>query len=163
MGGRRSAGAEGVGVPESNTCLPMPGNTLVAAVRDRVRRADGSILASGFQFGQQLENAKKQSANYSDRRGIDENKCKRLHYNRQTSRRRSARVPSDQRLLRNEARARRHLRLRARIQSLPQIPILAPVNVSEEQVSQNISNSTSGRIDGLRALLGKHFYRSGFP
>ena len=123
----------------------------MAAVRDRVRRADGSILASGFQFGQQLETAKKQSANYSDRRGIDENKCKRLHYNRQTSGRHSARVPSDQRLLRNESRARRHSRLRARIQLLPQMPNPAPIHLSGEEVSQNITNSGTGRTDGQRA------------
>ena len=49
----------------------MPEITLVAAVKDRVRRADGSILASGLQLGQQLETAKEQSANYSDRRGIN--------------------------------------------------------------------------------------------
>ena len=132
-----------------------PEITLMAAVRDRVRRANGSITTNGLQLGQQLETAKEQFATYGTRRGIDENKCNQLLRNRQTFRRRSARVLLDQRLLRDEARARRHLRLRARIQSLPQMPIPAPVtgNVSGGQVSQNITNSGTGRTDGLRAPL----------
>ena len=152
MGGRRPAGAGSVEAPESNTCLPAPDISLVAAVRDWVRRANGPITTNGLQLGRQLETAKEQFATQLTCRGIDENKCIQLLRNHQTLRRRSARVLRNIRLQRDEARARRHLRLRARIQSLPQIPILAPVNVSEEQVSQNITNSTAGRIDGLRAL-----------
>ena len=151
MGGRRPAGAERVEVPESNTHLPVPTSTLMAAVRDRVRRANNPITLRGLQLGRQPATAKEFAFLFTCR-GIDENKCIQLLRNHQTLRRRSARVPRDIRLQRDEARARRHLRLRARIQSLPPIPILAPVNVSEEQVSQNITNSTSGRIDGLRAL-----------
>ena len=152
MGGRRPAGAGSVEAPESNTCLPAPDISLVAAVRDWVRRANGPITTNGLRLGRQLETAKEQFATQLTCRGIDENKCIQLLRNHQTLRRRSARVLRDIRLQRDEARARRHLRLRARIQSLPQIPILAPVNVSEEQVSQNITNSTAGRIEGLRAL-----------
>ena len=152
MGGRRPAGAGSVEAPESNTCLPAPDISLVAAVRDWVRRANGPITTNGLRLGRQLETAKEQFATQLTCRGIDENKCIQLLRNHQTLRRRSARVLRDIRLQRDEARARRHLRLRARIQSLPQIPILAPVNASEEQVSQNITNSTAGRIDGLRAL-----------
>ena len=150
--GRRPAGAGSVEAPESNTCLPAPDISLVAAVRDWVRRANGPITTNGLRLGRQLETAKEQFATQLTCRGIDENKCIQLLRNHQTLRRRSARVLRDIRLQRDEARARRHLRLRARIQSLPQIPILAPVNVSGEQVSQNITNSTAGRIDGLRAL-----------
>ena len=124
----------------------------MAAVRDWVRRANGPITTNGLQLGRQLESAKEQFATQLICRGIDENKCIQLLQNHQTLRRRSARVLRDIRLQRDEVRARRYLRLRARIQSLPRIPILAPVNVSEEQVSQNITNSTAGRIDGLRAL-----------
>ena len=152
MGGRRPAGADGVEVPESNTCLPTPDISLVAAVSDRVWRANGLITTNGLQLGRQLESAKEQFATQLICRGIDENKCIQLLQNHQTLRRRSARVLRDIRLQRDEVRARRYLRLRARIRSLPRIPILAPVNVSEEQVSQNITNSTAGRIDGLRAL-----------
>ena len=154
MGGRRPAGAGSVEAPESNTCLPAPDISLVAAVRDWVRRANGPITTNGLQLGRQLETAKEQFATQFTCRGIDENKCIQLLRNHQTLRRRSARVLRDIRLQRDEARARRYLRLqvRARIRSLPRIPILAPVNVSEEQVSQNITNSTTGRIDGLRAL-----------
>ena len=154
MGGRRPAGAGSVEAPESNTCLPAPDISLVAAVRDWVRRANGPITTNGLQLGRQLETAKEQFATQLTCRGIDENKCIQLLRNHQTLRRRSApaRVLRDIRLQRDTARASRHLRLRVRIQSLPQIPILAPVNVSEEQVSQNITNSTAGRIDGLRAL-----------
>lgn len=152
MGGRRPAGAEGVDVPESNTCLPTPRTSLVAAVRDRVRRANGSISTKGLQLGLQLETAKEQFATTDTCRGIDENKCNQSKNNYQTSGRRSARVLLDTRLQRDEARARRHLRLRARIQSLPQIPIAAPVNFSGRQVSRNITNSGIGRTDGLRTL-----------
>ena len=130
----------------------MPDISLAAAVSDWVRRANGSITTNGLRLGRQLESAKEQFATQFTCRGIDENKCIQLLRNHQTLRRRSARVLRNIRLQRDEARARRHLRLRARIQSLPQIPILAPVNASEEQVSQNITNSTAGRIDGLRAL-----------
>ena len=41
----------------------MPEITLVAAVRDRVRRANGLIPTNGLQLGQQLETAKEQFAN----------------------------------------------------------------------------------------------------
>ncbi len=96
---RRPAGAERVGVPESNTCLPMPESTLVAAVRrDRVRRADGSTPTNGLQLGQQLDTAKEQSATQFTCRGIDENKCKHSLYLRRMSGRRSAPAPSNQRL-----------------------------------------------------------------
>ena len=129
----------------------MPDISLVAAVSDWVRRANGSITTNGLRLGRQLESAKEQFATQFTCRGIDENKCIQLLRNRQTSRRRSARIPFGIPLPRGEARARRHLRLRARIQPLPQMPILAPVNASEEQVSQNTTNSRSGRIDDLRA------------
>jgi len=124
----------------------------VAAVRDRVRRANGSISTKGLQLGLQLETAKEQFATTDTCRGIDENKCYQSKNNSQTSGRRSARVLLDTRLQRDEARARRHLRLRARIQSLPQIPIAAPVNFSGGLVSRNITNSGIGRTDGLRTL-----------
>jgi len=124
----------------------------VAAVRDRVRRANGLIPTKGLQLGLQLETAKEQFATTDTCRGIDENKCNQSKNNYQTSGRRSARVLLDTRLQRDEARARRHLRLRARIQSLPQIPIAAPVNFSGRQVSRNITNSGIGRTDGLRTL-----------
>ena len=150
MGGRRPAGAGGVEVPESNTCLPTPDISLAAAVSDWVRRANGSITTNGLQLGRQLESAKEQFATQFTCRGIDENKCTQLLRNRQTSRRRSARIPFGIPLPRGEARARRHLRLRARIQPLPQMPILAPVNTYEEQVSQNTMIARSGRIDDLR-------------
>jgi len=153
LGGRRPAGAEGVDVPESNTCLPTPRTSLVAAVRDRVRRANGSIPSNGLPLGQQLETVKAgHFATTNTCRGIDENKCNQSKNNYQTSGRRSARVLLDTRLQRDEARARRHLRLRARIQSLPQIPIAAPVNFSGGLVSRNITNSGIGRTDGLRTL-----------
>ena len=129
----------------------MPDISLAAAVSDWVGRANGSITTNGLRLGRQLESAKEQFATQFTCRGIDENKCIQLLRNRQTSRRRSARIPFGIPLPRGEARARRHLRLRARIQPLPQMPILAPVNASEEQVSQNTTNSRSGRIDDLRA------------
>ena len=151
MGGRRPAGAGGVEVPESNTCLPTPDISLAAAVSDWVRRANGSITTNGLRLGRQLESAKEQFATQFTCRGIDENKCIQLLRNRQTSRRRAARLPCSIPLSTDTARARRCLRLRARIQPLPQMPILAPVNASEEQVSQNTTNSRSGRIDDLRA------------
>ena len=151
MGGGPPAGAQRVDVPDDNSVLPMPTSTLMAAVRDRVRRANNPITLRGLQLGRQLETAKEFAFQFT-RRGIDENKCVQLLRNHQTSRRRSARILFDIRLQRDEARARRHSRLRACIQSPSQIPILAPVNTSEAQVSQNTTNSTSGRIDGLRAL-----------
>ena len=122
----------------------------MAAVRDRVRRANNPITLRGLQLGRQPETAKEFAFLFTCR-GIDENKCIQLLRNRQTSRRRSVRIPFGILLPRGKARARRHLRLRARIQSLPEIPILAPVKASEEQVSQNTTNYRSGRSDGLRA------------
>ena len=139
MGGRRPAGAGSVEAPESNTCLPAPDISLVAAVRDWVRRANGPITTNGLRLGRQLETAKEQFATQLTCRGIDENKCIQLLRNHQTLRRRSARVLRDIRLQRDEARARRHLRLRARIQSLPQMPNPAPAHLSGEEVSQNIT------------------------
>ena len=75
MGGRRPAGAGSVEAPESNTCLPAPDISLVAAVRDWVRRANGPITTNGLQLGRQLETAKEQFATQLTCRGIDENKC----------------------------------------------------------------------------------------
>ena len=128
----------------------MPDISLVAAVSDWVRRANGSITTNGLRLGRQLESAKEQFATQFTCRGIDENKCIQLLRNRQTSRRRAARLPCSIPLSTDTARARRCLRLRARIQPLPQMPILAPVNTYEEQVSQNTTIARSGRIDDLR-------------
>ena len=147
MGGRRPAGAGGVEVPESNTCLPTPDISLAAAVSDWVRRANGSITTNGLQLGRQLESAKEQFATQFTCRGIDENKCIQLLRNRQTSRRRSARIPFGIPLPRGEARARRHLRLRARIQPLPQMPILAPVTISEAQVIRGGKSKRAGFVE----------------
>jgi hypothetical protein len=61
----------------------MPESTLVAAVRDRVRRANGSTPTNGFQLGQQLDTAKEQFATQLTRRGIDQKKCKQLLSTRQ--------------------------------------------------------------------------------
>ena len=66
---------------------------------------------------------------------------------------RSAQVPSDPRLREAMLRSRRYGRIRAHLQSLPQMPIATPVNTSGGQVSRNITNSGIGRTDGLRALL----------
>ena len=92
MGGRRPAGAERAEVPESNTHLPVPTSTLMAAVRDRVRRANNPITLRGLQLGRQPETAK-EFAFLLTCRGIDENKCIQLLRNRQTPSRRSARIP----------------------------------------------------------------------
>ena len=131
----------------------MPESTLVAAVRDRVRRADGSTPTNGLQLGQQLETAKEQSATQFICRGIDENKCNPSLYLRRTSGQRSAPAPSHQRLRGAMLWSRRSRRLRAHFQSLRQMPIAAPVNVSGGQVSRNNTNSGIGRTDGLRTLL----------
>jgi hypothetical protein len=137
-----------LGVVEIRTLLESP-----RCVQYFAQLFFASISTKGLQLGLQLETAKEQFATTGTCRGIDENKCKKLQRNRQTSRRRSARVLLDTRLQKDEARARRHLRLRARIQSLPQIPIAAPVNFSGGQVSRNNTNSGIGRSDGLRTLL----------
>jgi hypothetical protein len=121
----------------------MPESTLVAAVRDRVWRADGSTPTHGLQLGQQLDTAREQSAT----------QCKQSLYLRRMSGHRSAQAPSNQRLRGAMLRSRRYRRLRAHVQSLSQMPIPAPVNTPGGQVSRNITNSGTGRPDGLRAPL----------
>ena len=86
-------------------------------------------------------------------RGIDENKCKQSLYLRRMTGHRSAQAPSYQRPRGAMLRSRRYRRLRAHVQSLSQMPISAPVNASGGQVSRNITNSGTGRTDGLRAPL----------
>ena len=53
----RTAGAERVDVPESNTLL-MPRISLSAAVRDRITGANVLIPSNGFPLGQQLDTVK---------------------------------------------------------------------------------------------------------
>ena len=131
----------------------MPESTLVAAVRDRGWRADGSTPAHGLQLGQQLDTAREQSATQFTCRGIDENKCKQSLYLRRMSGHRSAQAPSNQRLRGAMLRSRRYRRLQAHVQSLSQMSIPAPVNTPGGQVSRSITNSGTGRPDGLRAPL----------
>ena len=153
MGGRRPAGAERVEVPESNTLLLMPISTLLAAVRDRIKRANGLIPSNGFPLGQQLTTVKAgHLPPMLTRRGIDHKKCKQSLYLLRTGHR-AAQASSIQRLRGALPGSRHYERLRAHMQSLSQMPIAAPVNFSGGQVSRNNTNSGIGRTDGLRTLL----------
>jgi hypothetical protein len=131
----------------------MPRISLLAAVRDRVGRANGSTPTNGLQPGQQLDTAKEQFAPQLTRRGIDQKICKQSLYLRRMSRHRAAQASSNQRLRGAMLWSRRYGRLRAHFQLLSQMPIAAPVNVSGGQVSRNNTNSGIGRTDGLRTLL----------
>ena len=131
----------------------MPRSTLMAAVRDRIRRANGLIPSNGFPLGQQLTTVKAgHLPPMLTRRGIDHKKCKQSLYLLRTGHR-AAQASSIQRLRGALPWSRHYGRLRAHMQSLSQMPIAAPVNFSGGQVSRNNTNSGIGRTDGLRTLL----------
>ncbi len=154
MGGRRPAGAERVEVPESNTLLPMPRSSLMAAVRDRITGANGLIPSNGFPLGQQLETVKAgHLPPQLTRRGIDQKKCKLLS-TRWTPRPWFAGVPANSSNRRGQFSARRIGRPRLQIQPLLQSPIVAPVtnarrqSTREQHTPPNAHNFSLGGCKG---------------
>ena len=111
----------------------MPRSTLMAAVRDRIRRANGLIPSNGFPLGQQLVTVKAgHLPPMITRRGIDHKKCKLLS-TRQTPRLRSTRVISNQSHRRDQFNAQSLGCPRIHPQSLPKEPIVAPVTNARRQ------------------------------
>ena len=125
-------------------------STLMAAVRDRIRRANGLIPSNGFPLGQQLVTVKAgHLPPQLTSRGIDQKKCKLLS-TRQTPRLWSTRVLANQSHRRGQLSARRLGCQCPRIhpQSLPKKPIVAPVTNARRQSSRNTSIAHRRRAGG---------------
>jgi hypothetical protein len=133
----------------------MPRSTLMAAVRDRITRANGLIPSNGFPLGQQLETAKAgHLLPQLTRRGIDHKKCKLLS-TRRTPRLWSTGALANPSHRRGQFNARRLGRPRIQSQPRPKTPIVAPVTNARRQYSRNNTIAHTRRTGGLFEPQGR--------